>query len=132
MSRPLASVTETVTWTMSMRLRNGPLCAHTMAQLTTQQAVIAPTRWYFTPLPVDSCSRLDACVIVLERPDRERLLPHRADRTHRRRCTGQRRDARYLGHRRRTPDRAVVEERFAAERSVDDHVDAAIDNVVGD
>src|SRR5262245_9001572 len=101
-----------------------------MAQLTTQQAVIAPTRWYFTPLPVNSCPRLDACVIVLQRPDRERLLPHGANRAHCSRCAGQRRDARNLCHRRRTPDRAIVEERLATERGVDDHVDAAIDDVV--
>ena len=48
-----------------------------MAQLTTQQAVSAPTRWYVTLLPVDSCSRLDAGVIVLKRPNGQRLLAHR-------------------------------------------------------
>src|SRR5688572_15588100 len=131
MSRPLASVTDTVTWTMSTRLRNGPVWPHAMAQPRTQQAVIAPTRWYVTALPVNSRSRFDTRVIVLQRSDRERLLPHGANRAHRRRGAGQRRDARDLRHRRGAPDRAIVEERLAAERRVDHHVDAAVDDVVG-
>src|SRR5688572_28294022 len=129
MSRPLASVTETVTCTISTRLRNGavPVCAHTTAPATTMHRAIAPTRVCLTSLPVDARSRLDACVVVLERSDAECLLTHRLNRADRRRRAGQGRDARHLRHRRGPPDGAVVEERLAPERGVDHHVDAAID-----
>src|ERR1051326_6655206 len=44
----------------------------------------------------------------------------------------QRRDARDLVHHRGAPHRAVVEERLAAERRIDDELHLAVDDLVGD
>src|ERR1044071_6937797 len=71
-------------------------------------------------------------IIVLKRADRQRLRAERLDCRHRRRCARQRGDARHLRHGGRAPYGAVVEERFAAERRVDDETDLPVDDLIGD
>ena len=71
-------------------------------------------------------------VVVLQRADAEALLAQRADRADGGGGAGERGDARHLVHHRGAADRAIVEERLAAERRVDDEIDLAVDDLVGD
>ncbi len=54
----------------------------------------------------------------------------RLDRVDGRGGARERRDARHLLHHRDPPDRAIVEERLAAERRVDDELNAIVQNLV--
>ena len=63
---------------------------------------------------------------------RRRPAPQRADGADGGGGAGQRRDARHFVHHRRAAHGAIVEERLAAERRVDDEIDLAVDDLVGD
>ena len=76
---------------------------------------VAVSAWY-------SCSALDGQAFGVQRPDG-------VDRG---RGAGQRRDARHAVHHRDAADGAVVEERLAAERRVDDELDAVVEDLVAD
>jgi hypothetical protein len=60
------------------------------------------------------------------------VLTHSADGSDRRRGAGERGDTRDLVHHRRPANSAVVEERLASERCVDDQIDLAIDDFIRD
>ena len=68
-------------------------------------------------------ARGNSCVVVLQRADAEALFAQRPDRLDRRGGAGERGDARHFVHHRGATDGAIVEERVAPERRVDDERD---------
>src|SRR5437660_361404 len=76
--------------------------------------------------------RRNSRVVVLERADAETFLSQSADGLDGSGRAGERRDAWHFLHHRGAPDRAVVEERLAAERRVDHEIHFAVDDLVGD
>src|SRR6185295_14151218 len=135
-SRLLLSVTVTgISTVVTLPRKVWSACARPIttkaAKHTKQNKIfvtfVVPSSSWFT-----SRACFDPRIVILKRPHRQRLRPKRLDRRHRGRRPRQRGDAGHLRHGRRAADGAVVEERLAAERRVDDEADLPVDDLVGD